>query len=60
MWNAQFRKPTYGVRSKFPDHVDVFNASGHVQRFVEFAQHEVAEVMALEVLWLIEQTAGRI
>jgi hypothetical protein len=43
----------YRVGPEFPDYVDVLNAAGYVQRFVEFAQDEVTELVPLVLFGLI-------
>ena len=48
-----FESRLYRVRTKFPDNINVFDAPWYVQRFVEFVQHEVTEMVTLVLLWLI-------
>jgi hypothetical protein len=47
--NADFIE--YGPN--FQTNVDVLNAPGYIQRFVEFLQHEVTELLPLVLLRLI-------
>jgi hypothetical protein len=39
--------------AEFPDYVDILNAPGHIQRFVQFVEHEVTELVPLVLLRLI-------
>ena len=41
------------VRPEFPYYANVLDAARHVQRFLEFVQHEATELVTLVLFWLI-------